>query len=113
MVTLESESGYYQFDEYHFWLGYELNYAQSVNFLFRELNVDGCGGNAEACFCFPAGLSADEIEDLECLLTKTKQDYLLAGTDAGTDEIIEDALSVLKRKSGKTYQDGCITVIEF
>lgn len=103
-VNLESESGYYQFEGYKFWLGYELTSVNYISFLIRELNVDGCGGNAEASVNFPAGLSVEEINELENLLAKTKKAYFRSGMDASTDNIIEDALSVLKNRNGKTYQ---------
>lgn len=112
-LNQESKSGYYQFEGYDFWLGCRVIPENSVNFLIRERNVDGCGGNAEVSVWFPTGLSVEEITEFEEILTTIKQNGIESGEDFSTDDVIKSALSFMEYRYEKIYYDGAITVIEF
>lgn len=79
--------------------------------IFRETNVDGCGGNAEVNICFSGGLTEEELSLLESCVYKIKSDVLQEDWD--TDSIVEKSLELFSKKCGKHWKNGNIRIIEF
>lgn len=81
--------------------------------ILREMNVDGCGGNAEVKLTFPNGLSDDEVAELKEIIKKVKAER--AADDWDTDEMVEEAISrFIARYPDKELSDvDDLRVIEF
>lgn len=78
------------------------------NFVIRETNVDGCGGIAEVSVFFPDGLDYEEQKLLEKCMEEVKETL-----DEDTDGFVMAGLDLFESKTGKTWQDGDVGIIEF
>jgi len=81
--------------------------------ILREVNVNGCGGNAEISVFFHQSLTSKEEKLLTSLVKEFKVLCQENDEDAETNTIVELALARFKEKTGKDYSDGGISVIEF
>lgn len=81
--------------------------------ILKEVNVDGCGGDAEVKLTFPNGLSDNEVTELEEIVKEVKAES--AADDWDTDVIVEEAvLRFIARYPDKRPADrDDLRVIEF
>lgn len=85
--------------------------------MVRELNVDGCGGNAEVFLHFPDKISVEEISILENAMQESAMSavtlYNTSGECFDTNSIVDHGLEIFRNITGKTPVQEDLAIIEF